>query len=796
MSPSASVPMQDRIARFELRHELGRGAQATVWLAFDPQLQREVALKLIHPDAEASSVDAWLHEARLMATLTHPGIVTVHEAGRDGDRPFLVLERVEGPTLAQRLRDDGAMNAREAACLMIEVLDALAFAHQRGVVHRDLKPSNVLLCQRGRPHVMDFGIAARVAAAHDGRIVGTPGYISPEAAAGLAPQAAMDLYSAGMLLGHVLLGRPLRQERDPMRALRRAIDEDVSWPEDDTVTVDDGLRSIVLRAAARDPARRFPDATAMRQALEQWLKPAPVVLSDGGHGTLDFLLRRMRLNGDFPALSDSVSRIQKVVSSEDGSLQALSAEILKDVALTHKLLRLVNTAHFRRSRAGEVNTVSRAAALVGFAAIRNMALSVLLLEHMHNRGHAERMRGLFLRALLTATLNDELTPPSREREEAFLAGMLSHLGRLLVAYYFPDEAAQISQRLETPECPDGEAERLAAREVLGLDYEDLGQGVAKVWDLPESQRELMRVPSGEVPRRLIEHPAERMRWRIRLAGEMVASLLGQEPEAAQAHMAELAQRYARALDLHADDIIEAVKSARVHLAELAASLRISVGTAGRDKRLLGDTTPAKGAAAGAATAPAGSAQAPAAPAGVAGPRPDAGPPRELLAAGIAEITSSLAADSFRLNEVLRLILSTMFKALGFGRVVFCLRDPATGLLTGRFGLGQGADELCKLFRVDVRAAAPSDLFAAACLKGVDTLIADGRAASLAPRLPAWYRGVAARSFLLLPLTMKSAPFALIYADTDEGPALSLDETELGMLRTLRNQAVMAFKTAA
>ena len=789
MAAAGLVAEVRRIGRFELRRELGRGAQATVWLGFDPQLQREVAVKIIHPDAAADSVDAWLQEARLMATLTHPGIVTVHEAGRDGSRSFLVLERVEGPTLAQRLRADGPLPPREAALLMLQVLDALAFAHEQGVVHRDLKPSNVLLCAHGA-RVMDFGIAARIEAAHDGRIVGTPGYISPEAASGQPPTPAMDVFSAGMLLGHLLLGRPMRQERDPMQALQRAIHQDVAWPDDADRPIDDALRSIVLRAASREPSRRFESARAMRQALAQWLAPAAVAGGDAAHGTLDFLLRRMRLNGDFPVLSDSVSRIQKVVSSEHGSLQALSAEILKDVGLTHRLLRLVNTAHFRRSRAGEVTTVSRAAALVGFAAIRNMALSVLLLEHMQDRGHAERMRGLFLRALLTATLNDQLTPVSREREEAFLAGMLSHLGRLLVAYYFPDEAQRIGQHLSGPDEADIEAEARTVREVLGLDYDELGQGVARVWELPDAQLEMMRLPLGETPRRLIESPLERMRWRIRLAGEMVVTVMNQPADQAQHRVAELAQRYARALDLHVDEIIEAVKSARNHLAELAGSLHITLEPAPSARQAkvpalagpssLGSTAAAAGVTA--ASAVPGAGRNPAC--------------RDALAAGIAEITNSLASDSFRLNEVLRLILSTMFQALGFGRMAFCLRDPASGVLTGRFGLGPGADDLCKRFKVDVRTSPPVDLFAAACLKGADTLIADGRAASLSARLPVWYRADAARSFLLLPLTMKGAPFALIYADIGDGPALSLGEAELGMLRTLRNQAVMAFKTAA
>ena len=166
----------------------------------------------------------------------------------------------------------------------------------------------------------------------------------------------------------------------------------------------------------------------------------------------------------------------------------------------------------------------------------------------------------------------------------------------------------------------------------------------------------------------------------------------------------------------------------------------------------------------------------------------------MLSAGIAEVTTSMASDSFKLNEVLKLILDTIYKGLGFDRVVFCLRDPKTGHLSGRIGLGHGADQMAKRFLVDARGPQPADLFGAACLKGADTLIADGRSTTLAPRLPSWYRGAPAHSFMLLPMMLKGAPFALIYADRSER-GIDFGERELTLLRTLRNQAVMAFKAA-
>jgi len=755
-----------RIARFELVAQLGQGAQATVWRAHDPTLQRDVALKLLHAGADLADHALWLNEARLAGALHHPGIVPVFDAGMEGSQAWIVSECVSGPTLADRLQDSGPWPVRDAVTLVSEVLDALAAAHAQGVVHRDLKPSNILLGQDGRPRVMDFGIAARLSAAHDGRIVGTPGYISPEAARGDAPAPAMDVFAAGMLLGRLLTGQPLRAGADALQALRQATDEDVCWPTDCDVDVDDALRSIVLRATARDAARRWADAASFREALQAWLFPAAAEPAPASHGTLSFLLRRMRLNSDFPALSDAVLRIQRITSSDSESLHALATEVLRDVALTHKLLRLVNSALFRRSGTGEISTVSRAAAMVGFSGIRNMALSLLLVEHMGDKAHARRMKALFLEALLTATLVDQLTPASREREEAFLAGMLSQLGRLLAEYYFPEEAARIRG------ASDEQAERVQI-DVLGLSYQALGQGVAGSWGLPDSLRRLMAPPPGPVPGRAVVPEVDRMRWRVRAAAELVQVLLADDPQAAA--LTALAERFARPLACATADVLAAVQVARSLLPELAAGLGLDAALRGPARRLLARTDEAT----------------------LATVRESSDPQRvqRMLSAGIADVTASLAGDSFRLNEVLRMILETMWRGLGLRRVVFSLRDARHQQLVGRLALGEQAEQWRDQCRVSLVGGPAADLFTASCLKGADTLISDARAAKLSASLPDWLREAPPRSFLLLPLMLKGAPFGLIYADRGDAP-LQPSAAELDLLRTLRNQAVLAFKASA
>ena len=212
--------MKTHIGRFELKRLLGQGAQAQVWLAFDPRLEREVAIKQMKPvpQQEASAVQQWLQEARSVSRLTHANIVPVFEADVHEQQPYLVFEYVAGQTLTQRLAAKGAMPATQAVPILQDVLSALAAAHADGVVHRDLKPSNVLLDAHGRARVMDFGIAARVARspsnANQPDAAGSPGYMAPEAVRGEAISPLMDVYGAGLLLAELLWGRPIRTGSD------------------------------------------------------------------------------------------------------------------------------------------------------------------------------------------------------------------------------------------------------------------------------------------------------------------------------------------------------------------------------------------------------------------------------------------------------------------------------------------------------------------------------------------------------------------------------------------------------
>jgi GAF domain-containing protein len=169
--------------------------------------------------------------------------------------------------------------------------------------------------------------------------------------------------------------------------------------------------------------------------------------------------------------------------------------------------------------------------------------------------------------------------------------------------------------------------------------------------------------------------------------------------------------------------------------------------------------------------------------------------QQLLAAGIADVTATLAGEPAAVGQVLRMIAETVWRALQLDQVVLALRDPKTDTLCGRVAMGEGADALSARLKVELREGAPADLFSAACRKGVDTLIDDARAESLLPRLPAWQREAPPRSFLLLPMVLKGRCFGLVYGACGRRP-IRLTEAELSLLRSLRNQAVLAVRGAA
>ena len=262
--------------RYALDRELGRGGMARVVAARDLRLHRTVAVKLLPVDTGAAPDQAarrrFVREARAAAAFTHPHAVAVYDAGDADGYLYLVMELVDGPSLATLLAARGRLGIDESLRLVDQVLQALGAAHRAGIVHRDVKPANVLVSSDGVAKLADFGIAKR---ADDrtgeltlaGQFIGTPTYLSPEQVAGRPVTAATDLYSTGVLLFEMLAGAPPFDGGTPLAtalAHRDAPAPDVRTRRAD---VPDHVAQAVRRAMAKDPAARFDTAEEMRAAL-------------------------------------------------------------------------------------------------------------------------------------------------------------------------------------------------------------------------------------------------------------------------------------------------------------------------------------------------------------------------------------------------------------------------------------------------------------------------------------------------------------------------------------------------
>jgi eukaryotic-like serine/threonine-protein kinase len=262
--------------RYRLERQIGVGATARVWLAFDAVLERRVAVKMLDSPigGEAAHIERFRREARAVAKVQHPHIVTVLDSGEHDGMPFIVLEYVEGETLKERIRRVGRLTVTEAVAFAIEVARALEAAHARGIVHRDVKPQNILLDAEGGAKVTDFGIARsgnEDGLTLGGRVLGTTDYISPEQALGHEVTGQSDLYSLGVVLYESLTGAVPFTGTSHIAVATMHVREDMPDVQRRRPEVSAALAAIVERATAKHLALRYGGARELIADLEEVL---------------------------------------------------------------------------------------------------------------------------------------------------------------------------------------------------------------------------------------------------------------------------------------------------------------------------------------------------------------------------------------------------------------------------------------------------------------------------------------------------------------------------------------------
>ncbi|MBW8799307.1 MAG: protein kinase [Streptomyces sp.] len=265
--------------RYQLRDLLGEGGMASVHLAYDTVLDRQVAIKTLHTELgrEQAFRERFRREAQAVAKLTHTNIVSVFDTGEDAldgsTMPYIVMEYVEGRPLGSVLDEDvrqyGAMPADKALKITADVLAALEISHEMGLVHRDIKPGNVMMTKRGVVKVMDFGIARAMQSGvtsmtQTGMVVGTPQYLSPEQALGRGVDARSDLYSVGIMLFQLVTGRLPFDADSPLAIAYAHVQEEPVAPSTVNRALPPAVDALVARALKKNPNERFPTAESMR----------------------------------------------------------------------------------------------------------------------------------------------------------------------------------------------------------------------------------------------------------------------------------------------------------------------------------------------------------------------------------------------------------------------------------------------------------------------------------------------------------------------------------------------------
>ncbi|MFN8453976.1 MAG: SUMF1/EgtB/PvdO family nonheme iron enzyme [Anaerolineae bacterium] len=274
--PQSSWIGQTIASRYKIESLLGQGGMSTVYLAHDPNLRRNVAVKLIHPHLsnDAQFIRRFEQEAAAVAQLRHPNIIQVYDFNHDNGLYYMILEYVPGETLQARLTALNASQQRlsvpEIVHITAAVCDAAAYAHERGMIHRDLKPANVMLNPQGQPILMDFGVAKMLGESHQtatGSVVGTALYMSPEQARGERPDERSDIYSIGVMLFEMITGAPPFKADSAVSLMMKHVTQPVPDIRQINQTVPDLLVAVTKKALVKDPAERYRTAADMAVAL-------------------------------------------------------------------------------------------------------------------------------------------------------------------------------------------------------------------------------------------------------------------------------------------------------------------------------------------------------------------------------------------------------------------------------------------------------------------------------------------------------------------------------------------------
>jgi eukaryotic-like serine/threonine-protein kinase len=527
--------------------------------------------------------------------------------------------------------------------------------------------------------------------------------------------------------------------------------------------------------------------------------PAASQKKDGGPPAdrpLEKILRRIQRTQDFPTISKYLIEINEKLSEDTNQSSAteLANIILKDYALTNKLLKLVNSA-FYGFEAGKVTTVTRAVVVLGYDQVRLATVSLLLFEHFQGKAGARDLKEAAISSYWCGLISKEIARMhvNIEPEEAFICALLHQLGKLLTIYHLPHEYREIRYRVAQL----GEKEGAAVKQVLGISYKTFGLAVARLWNFPDRVLEAM----APLPLEALENQKKRLSpvsVVANFANALCRIVNTVEPGHTETAIKELLGRYHSYITISARQLTTLMHSSVAMLLKHAEALQFSVDESAFLSRLSGANQEVQkgGGARQLDGAIGGRPEAQASFRLTGGDEVDTGVYDEdavsIIMSGVQEVSSAMMG-TYEINDIALMSLEIIYRALKCQRALLFIHDGRNKLMEARFGYGTGIQPLMGTLRFATGLEGTDDLFSQALNSGKDLIVADVGAPDLFPLTPTWYsQHIDAQAFFFMPVMYGKVCVAAYYVDMDT-PGPPIDAREHKYLSMLRNQLTLAIK---
>lgn len=509
------------------------------------------------------------------------------------------------------------------------------------------------------------------------------------------------------------------------------------------------------------------------------------------------LLDKVRADRGLPTLGVAISKVVEIASSEEDSVANLAHFILSDVALTQQTLRLSNTIAYRTSGDSSVTTISRAIFLLGFDTIKANALAALLVDGFKNQRQAQAVRRELVQALCASVTAREITRKTspHNSEEAAVASLFKNIGRILIASFDHVLYEKIQAEIMAGASDNGTSSERNSSDVcmqnLGCSFEHFGEIILQDWKIPDAiVHALQALPAGDQKK-----STQHSEWLKQIASfsEAVATMLvnnqtSNEKAGFDVACLPLLKRFGTALDLKPEQLKEILNRVEAETRQLAITLDVSLASVAAASNAHA-TPQEEDAFCDEFMLPAfDTLQLQAAPRHKSGKPSNA---RDLLLSGVQDVTQMLASNQVKLNELILLVLETLYCAMGFRFATICLRDVQQGKFLARVAVGEKYIERQKGFQFS--ASKGNSVFELAMSKNVDLMIADASSPKIQTLLPAWHKALLpdTLSFIVLPLVIDQKALGFFYADRVFTAEEGVSPEETALIKTLKGQLLSA-----